>query len=437
MMISGLLPLHILAVTWLACSAPIPSDRAVDSEEAVITQEQAISLAFKMNPDLKALAHYLDGIRTAISQAKEFPRTSIDFDFDQQVTFLRSDESYFGISQEIEFPTRIGLRTRLAAREIEAAETEHELDRWQLALSVKALYQRLGFLQHAVAVARESLSIAERLHEMAEAKYKLGSVGKLDVLRAGVEKATAANDLADLVSEEKAARMQLNYLLGRKPGAAFNTTALALGVIPSEGIDILTALAHESRKELQAIRSRRSAAEVRRSLARSEFYPDFGIGFSRHRIAGELNSWDLTASISIPIFGRGAISGRVAEAGAMARGLDAEEIAAVARVELEVQSAFSAAAALADKVKRYRLDILEQAEEAFRIAQASYHEGEIENLELLESQRTLQEAKQGYAETVFAYNTSLIELERAVGCGIHWETESIEPTGVSTAGDQQ
>jgi cobalt-zinc-cadmium efflux system outer membrane protein len=435
-MIPLLLLIIALALPTSFANLDVSISHSTFEAQSLLTQEQAIEIALEQNPDLKPLAHYLDGIRTSILQARSFPKTSIDFDFDQQAEFFHSDEIYYGFSQEVEFPTRLGLRSKLAAKEVNTAEIDFEQNRWELLISVKKIYQRLAFMQHSVDIARENLSIAERLADMAEQKYKLGSVGKLDVLRSNVEKASAADNLLNLESEEQSTKLYLNYLLGREPETALRTTTLQQGRVISEDLANLTALALKSRRELQAIRSRRSAAEIQRSLARSEFYPDFTFGFSRHRVAGEPSSWDVTASINIPLFGRGAINGRVAETKAIARGLDSEETAALVRIELEVRTAYAAADKLAERVNKYRSDILAQAEEAFRIAQASYREGEIESLELLESQRTLQEVKRGFAETVFAYNIALIDLEHALGSKINWETSSDVTPDNTNQGEQ-
>lgn len=394
------------------------------ASDTLIPQAEAVRMALENNPDLQALVHYLQAERTKIQQAKEFPSTSVDFDFDQQVEIFRSDEMYYGFSQEIEFPTRIGLRGNLARREVEAAENEHQQSRWELTLVVKSLYQELSLAQQSVAIAKESLAIAGRLHQMAQQKYSLGSVGKLDVLRAGVEEATAANSLSKLETEERSLRMQLNYLIGRPAESELSTVALSQGRIPGEEAGELVDLALRSRKELHVIQSKTAASEVLKSLVRSEYYPDFQFGFARHHLADDLDNWDITASISIPLFGRAAIGGRVAEAEAQSRGLRAEEEAARTRIEFEVRDAYWQVGNLSERVRRYDDQILAQAEEAFRIAQASYREGEIENLELLESQRTLQEVRQGFADTVFSYNLALISLEGAVGREIGWESPS-------------
>ena len=425
----------IKAITSLAfLMLALPCAQA--QTEEVLTQAEAIRIALENNPDLQVLLHRIEGVRSGIKQAREFPATAIDLDFDGQETIFRSGEIYYGFSQELEFPTRMGLRLKLARQKVTTAENEQDLARWEVTVAVKEFYQHLALSDELVELARENLAIAERLHEMATQKYNLGSVGKLDVLRAGVEAAMARDELLTLEQEMLSLRMGLNYLLGRDPTAELKTTRFSLGGAPNGGVMRLMDAALSNRVEFKAIRSRSTEAELMKSLARSEYYPDFAFGFSRHQIGGETDSWDITASISIPIFGREAISGRVAEAQAELNGLDAEAKAVSASVELEVRDAYRQVVLLQERVKRFEEVILAQAEEAFRIAQASYREGEIESLELLESQRTLQGTRRGFAEAIFQHNLALIRLERAVGSNIGWEAGS-QPASRITRGEEK
>jgi outer membrane protein TolC len=426
-------------IIFLACAGlalPGPPALADDPPAGLMTQEETVRLALEGNLDLRASTERMAGIRQRIRQAREFPATSIEFDFDQQVDLFDSGEQYVGFTQEIEFPTRIGLRVDAAREDVRGAEAEHRLAGWETALAAKLLYQELALARKLVALSRENMAIAQRLEEMAGEKYELGIVGKLEVMRAGVEAATAANDLSRMEKLELAARMRLNHLLGRAPEDSLATTPLTRGRLEASNLQSLIALALEQRLELKVLDSQLAAAGFQESLARSAYYPDLSFSFYRHRVDGEPNSWDIALGISVPIFGLGAISGQVAEARAEKTALDAEQAAAHARVELQVLTAHRALEDLGRQVGRYRQSILTPAEEAFSLASASYSEGEIESLELLDSRRTLQEVRQAFAESVFEYNLALIDLEQAVGSELGWEMPA-EPSSPLASGEEE
>ena len=408
-------------VLILLIFAPLSGAAAQDAVPGLLTQQQAVDLALAGNPELRISTERMVGVRERVRQAREFPNTSLEADFDQQVDFLDSREQYFGFTQEFEFPTRMGLRVDAAKEDVRAAEAEHRLTAWETALAAKTLYQDLTLAQGLVALGRENLALAERLSSMAREKYELGAVSKLEVLRAGVETASTANELSRLEKEELASRMRLNYLLGRAPEEPLHTVPLAPGQTELDHPDRLVDAALEQRLELKTISGRLAAAEFQEKLARSAYAPDLSFSFYRHRVDEEPNSWDIALGISVPIFGLGAIAGQVAEARAEKAAIDAEGAAARARVELEVRSAHRAMEELAAQLGRYREAILAPAEEAFRLASASYAEGEIESLELLDAQRTLQDVRQAFAESVYEHNLALIDLEQAVGTDLGWE----------------
>lgn len=410
-------------VHFLFACAPFCTAAGQGAGPDLLTQQQAVELALAGNPELRVSTERMAGIRQRVRQAREFPNTSFEADFDQQVDFLDSREQYIGFTQEFEFPTRMGLRVDAAKEDVRAAEAEHRLTAWETALAAKTLYQDLALAQGLVALGCENLAIAERLSGMAQERYELGEVDKLEVLRAGVETAGTANALSRLEKEEETSRMRLNYLLGRAPAARLRTVPLAPGRLDLAGPGPLVEQALERRLELKAITSRMAAADCQASLARSAYAPDLSLSFYRHRVDEEPNSWDIALGISVPVFGLGAIAGRVAEARAEKIALDAEGAAARSRVALEVRTAHRTMAELAAQLGRYREAILSPAEEVFRLASASYAEGEIESLELLDAQRTLQNVRQAFAETVYEHNLALIDLEQAVGTDLGWEME--------------
>ena len=59
--------------------------------------------------------------------------------------------------------------------------------------------------------------------------------------------------------------------------------------------------------------------------------------------------------------------------------------------------------------------IIAQAEEVYRLYLFSYQEGEIGGIELIEAQRTLNEARTAYADSLFDYDMAIASLEKSIG----------------------
>lgn len=381
----------------------------------ILTQKQAVQEALQRNPDILASLNQLSEARTAVLQAREFANTSIDFDFDQQKNLFSPDEIYFGISQEIEFPTRNSIRVRLAQAGVSTAILEHELVKWQSIIMIKNLYQQFSFSQSMLNLGKENLEMAISLEDISREKFKAGSVGKLDLLRASVERANAEDELQSLTREYKVIQIKLNYLLGRSLESDLRVTEFRV-VVP-DGMEekklIETALAN--RIEIKVLQAKKAGKTMESDLVRSLYYPDFTIGVNRHSVYQEADSWDTTLNVSIPVFGRSNIEGQLAKVAAEEKTLETLITLASRQISADVITAMEEMAQIKARLNRFEKVIIQTSEEAMEIAKASYEEGEIGNMELIEVKRTYQEARSKLLQTILIYNETLIKLESSIG----------------------
>ena len=63
----------------------------------------------------------------------------------------------------------------------------------------------------------------------------------------------------------------------------------------------------------------------------------------------------------------------------------------------------------------YQTELVQEAEEAFGLAQRSYNVGEIDYLELIDSQQTLIDTREGYLESLFNYQVEKANLTSLAG----------------------
>jgi hypothetical protein len=60
-------------------------------------------------------------------------------------------------------------------------------------------------------------------------------------------------------------------------------------------------------------------------------------------------------------------------------------------------------------------DILTQAEQAYQMYEFAYQQGEIEAIDLIESRRTLNDARTSYADALYNYDVARAAIERSIG----------------------
>ena len=102
----------ILSFTIITASCPIFS-QTQKKDNNVLTLEECISITIQQNPLVLSSLQQCMASLARINQAKAFPQPTIDFDSDLQPKFFNfkdSGESYFGLSQSIEFPGKRYIR---------------------------------------------------------------------------------------------------------------------------------------------------------------------------------------------------------------------------------------------------------------------------------------------------------------------------------------
>jgi outer membrane protein TolC len=143
--------------------------------------------------------------------------------------------------------------------------------------------------------------------------------------------------------------------------------------------------------------------------------PDLDVGLARHRIGGELSTWDVTLTVPVPLFFWQAKKGAIAEARANTSAAVHEAERLRQWVLNEVEQAYRNAVAAHEQIRHLETEVLAKARETYEMFAFAYKEGEIEGLELIAARRTLLEARQSHAEALFTSSVAVAALQRAVG----------------------
>ncbi len=383
-----------------------------------LTLDACVEQALTHNPLWLASEQDYRASLARVSQARAIPQPSLEFDSDIQpslMNFRDSGESYFGGSWTLEFPGRRSLRGKIATLESQEILAERDLLRLEIIYHVKEAFYGVLLAEEQKKYAELDLELARDFYEKAETKYEAGDIAKVEVLRAGVEASKAATAVKMAESEVLLAKARLNFILGRRK----------FDVLEIEGdlkrtpllIDtpdfIERALA--ARPEMVKFTRQLQKERKKKTEASLSYLPDFDIALSRHRIEGETTTWDFTLSFPIPVFFWQPKKGQIAESESNILSLERQTQHMGNVISLEVEQASLSARAAENQIVLFQREILKQAEDVYDLILFSFQEGEIGGLELIEARRTLNEARRGYADALYAYSLTLAALERAVG----------------------
>lgn len=408
-----------LCIALAACSLFSRSLRAAEAEvPPALTLNQCVKMSLSQNPLWLSAEENYQASLARVRQAKAFAQPHLEYDSDLQpkpLNFRGSDESYFGVSQFIEFPGKTLLRGKIASLESQEYLADKRLLRLELVFQVKEAFYGVLLAQEKQTYARQDLELAQDFLRKAEAKHQTGDIARMEVLRAGVEASKAATALKLAETEILLAKSRLNYLLGRAKFEPLEIRGdLVRDPIPID-TETLRLRALAARPELAKVCAQLEKETKRKTSGVMSYLPDFDLGFARHRLVGQPSTWDFTLSVGIPLFFWQPASGQIAEARANIRSLSKQQEDLINRVGLDVGQAVLNAKTSAQQIAMFKSDILTQTEDVYNLMLFSFQEGETSGIELIEARRTLIESRKAYADALYTFSVTLAALEKSVG----------------------
>jgi outer membrane protein TolC len=262
-------------------------------------------------------------------------------------------------------------------------------------------------------------------------RYDAGTVPRFNVLRAEVE---VANARPKLIRARNSYRISKNDLVNRLgfsvPKETFEDIPLTLaGKLEAEPYKIelprAIALALERRTELGALRKTQALRNEDIVNAKSTYKPSveaFG-GYDVHNstlsqdLSNEKHGWIAGVQLNWSLFDGWRTKGKVVEATARYEraGVDLDDTGR--RIELEVRTAYSNFIE-ADEVLKSQEKVVEEAEEALRLARARNEAGTGTQLDVLSAQTALTEARTTQIQSLHDYAVARARLERSIGMNV-------------------
>lgn len=314
-----------LSIVFLAVGALLPQTAYSQNREPAMTLEQCLRTALELHPLLRAATYDISAAEARVRQAKALSQPSLDVDVDLQPKFMDLKgygESYVGLSQMLDFPGKRNLRGEIASREADAFRTDADLLKLDIRFQVQEAFFRLLLAHDILRYAEQDRDLSLDFLKRATIKFEAGDVAEMEVVRARVEAAKASNAVRVAENELRMARARLNVALSRRPTDPLEIQGAFGKEGPSQPAVDLTGRALEARPELRRVRHEIEKERLREKLGYLSYLPDPVIGVSRHRLAGEAMTWDITFSLPVPLFFWQPKAGEIAEARAARQALE-------------------------------------------------------------------------------------------------------------------
>jgi outer membrane protein TolC len=300
-------------------------------------------------------------------------------------------------------------------------------------LEVRVAYDDVLLAAEQIVVQEASIKLLEQELTDNKRRYDAGTVPRFNVLRAEVELANAKPKLSKAKNSYRTGKNNLATLLG------FNVPHDVAEDIPLSISDKLKAEPYEiqlgpsigkalaQRSELEALRAGEKSAHEDVIQAKSSYYPTLeGVGgYSwanrvfdpAHDLSHDISGWTVGAQVSWNVFDFGLTRGKVKAASARQEKARIQTEDTQRKIEQQVRTAYSffleAKETLDSQTK-----VIEEAEEALRLANARADAGTGTQLDVLSAQTALTESRTTYSQALRDYAVAKARFERAIGDGV-------------------
>jgi outer membrane protein TolC len=386
-----------------------------------LSLKQAIDIALQNNPAVVGARRGIDAAQARFWRGISPPPASLSWNYDYIPTGSKIGaygERVIALSQSLDFPTTIALRGSSLSSETDAAGADFLATSLSITVQVKLAYYAVLSRQQKRILAEENLHLADDFAQKAGIRYRVGEGTQLEELTAKVQRTQAQNALEVAENELRLATSELNFALGRGKDQLDREIALtdSLTYQPlTLPLDSLVDQAQRSNPQVQSAEFRLNAASINRSIAWSSILPSFTVSYSRQVQGANSDLYGFALGISLPIWFLMDQRGQVQEASAEHARVESDLTARRNFVSLDVRNAYHEYSNDERQVRLYTTDLIPQAEEVYRIADASFQAGEITYIEFLQARQTLISARSTFIDALYHYHAAIARLENAVG----------------------
>jgi multidrug efflux system outer membrane protein len=399
-----------------------------------------IESAQQHNPDLRIASERVQQaeLQMRIAGASLFPSFTISgstgsgrsrFD-NSQWEKNESSRAGLGASYEVDLWGRISANVSGARAGYRATQYDEVAAELSISGAVASAWFQWLTLQQRIASAEENLRIAERVAQIVQVRYDNGVATAADVSRQRTNLLSQQSVLLPLQLQTRQTRAALALLVGESPlNFELQTQERLLGLaLPEvgEGIpaDLLT-----RRPDLASAEALLQAADANVAVARTALLPSVQLTASAARSSAALFSlsppadslsWSL--GLAQTLFNGGRMRNQVKLSESQRVALVEQYRKAILTALQEVADAFDRQAISAAQEAHQRA-ILEEAERTLRLTEVRYREGSDDLLSLLESQRTVFQARDQLVQQRQARLEAAVDLYLALGGGWRFARE--------------
>lgn len=270
-----------------------------------------------------------------------------------------------------------------------------------------------------VQTAEAQVKTAQAVYDQASDQVTAGTSPAIDALRAKVELQTRQQQLIQAKNTLAIQKLSVARTIGVAPGQEFDLTDKELyQPLQTIGVDEALRRAYASRSDFLAAQSQVRAAEFLRKAAVAGYFPslsfggDYGAGGAHPSSATQV--YEVSGTLSIPIFQGGRVHGDVLEADSRLAQSHEQLESLRAQIDADVRTALLNLQSYAEQVKVARSNI-DLAEQTLQQSRDRFVDGVTDTVEVVQSQEAVAAAHEQYISSLYNFDYAKIAFARALG----------------------
>jgi outer membrane protein TolC len=322
------------------------------------------------------------------------------------------------VSQRLPWPGKLSLEEAAAKAEADAARSDLESERRELALTASLLFDRYFFAARSIEINAHHVALMRNMQQAATAQYESGRGSAQDPLQAEFELTHMEHDTVILASQRDVTVAQMNELLHRAPELPLPPPPAELPARPlPDVIDsrLLEAEAVEHRPDILAARAHAQAADMRAERAGRDSFPDVTVSttYSTMWDTPE-HRWSVGLSFNLPVY-TGRRGGAVDEANAMRSQYEAEASRLSDGARTQVVVALKELEESQHVLHLYEQRLVPVAKDEVDAARSAFTASQAPFVTLVDAEKNLRSVELDLQAARADYDRRRAELDRALG----------------------
>jgi cobalt-zinc-cadmium efflux system outer membrane protein len=387
------------------------------SAKRSITISDAVSIFLQQNLQLVAARYDVDTADAEKLTARLRPNPQLSVALSGAPLNLSgplvSEQTYdYTISQTFELGGKRGKRIDFANKNADFARGQLETTIWQMTNDMKRKFFTVLLNKSLFDLATQNEQTFGEVVQHTTELVSAGEVSGLDLKRLEVEKLKFDTDVANTERDYEVAVRDLRVTLG---GDYRMMDIEAAGSLDYQPYDFsFTELRDKSlvaRPDLKAARLAELAADADIRLQNAQRIPDLNLTGGVEQVPGGNSTYLGGVGITLPIHDRN--QGERAKALIEKQKAQNQALQITNQILADVDKALVAFNLQKKRVELYRTGVLTKVDEIQTLTEFGLKAGESSTLELLDAIRTRRDTLASYYQTLFDYQTSLLDLELA------------------------